>query len=112
MVDIIYQYVASLVGIFSLILVAKVVRSNRYINYVGQNTLIYFALHGKVYSVIQTVLKKAAAGFYGMVLSSTVASSIFCFILSLVLSVVLIIPAYIINNWFPFIMGRSREKRR
>lgn len=109
MVDIVYQYVASLIGIFTLILIAKVVKGNSYINYVGQNTLIYFALHGKVYSVIQTVLKKVAVGFYGMVLNSTVASSIFCFILSLVLSVILIIPAYIINRWFPFIVGRNKK---
>ena len=107
MLDIVYQYVASLVGIFTLILIAKKVKSNKYINYVGQNTLIYFALHGKVYSVIQTVLKRTAEGFYSAVLNNTVASSIFCLALSLILSVVLIIPAYIINRWFPFVMGRK-----
>lgn len=108
--DILYQYVASLVGILTLILIAKKIKSNRYINYVGQNTLIYFALHGKAYSIIQTVLKKGATEFYGMILNSMVASSIFCLILSFVLSVVLIIPAYIINRWFPFIVGRSKVK--
>lgn len=112
MVDIIYRYVASFIGIFTLIMITKTVKSNRYVNYVGQNTLIYFALHGKVYSVIQTVLKKVATGFYGMILNSTLASSIFCFALSLVLSVVLIIPAYIINRWLPFIVGRSKKKQR
>ncbi len=110
--DIIYQYIASFIGIVTLIMIAKKVKSNKYINYVGQNTLIYFALHGKVYSVIQTVLKKAAAGFYTAILNNTVVSSVFCFALSLVLSVVLIVPAYIINRWLPFIVGRSREKQR
>lgn len=112
MVDIIFKYVASFIGIFALIMIAKTVKSNKYINYVGQNTLIYFALHGKVYSVIQTVLRRTATGFYSAVLNNTVASSIFCLALSLILSVVLIIPAYIINRWFPFIVGRRKTTIR
>lgn len=107
LVDIVYRYVSEVVGIFTLILIAKVVKANKYINYVGQNTLIYFALHGKVYSIIQTLLKKFAAGFYTMILNSTFASSIFCLLLSLGLTVILIIPTYIINRWFPFVMGRK-----
>ena len=110
LIDVIYQYMASFVGIFTLIMIAKKVRSNKYVNYVGQNTLIYFALHGKVYSVIQTVLKKFATGFYTAVLNNTAVSSIFCLALSLVLSVILIMPAYIINRWLPFVVGRKREK--
>ena len=107
-VDILYRYLTSIVGIAMLVLIAKVVKANKYINYVGQNTLIYFALHGKVYSIIQTLLKKFAADFYSVVLNSMVVSSVFCLGLSLALSVILIIPAYIINRWFPFIVGRSK----
>jgi len=106
--DILYRYDISIVGIATLILIAKVVKANKYINYVGQNTLIYFALHGKVYSIIQTMLKKFAANFYSTVLNSVGISSFFCLGLSLALSVILIIPAYIINRWFPFIVGRSK----
>lgn len=114
-VDILYQYLTSIVGIATLILIAKVVKANKYINYVGQNTLIYFALHGKAYSIIQTLLKKFAVDFYSTVLNSVVTSSVFCLGLSLILSVILIVPAYIINRWFPFIVGRKSirtEKRK
>lgn len=107
-VDILYQYLTSIIGIAALILIAKVVRPNKYINYVGQNTLIYFALHGKAYSIIQTLLKKFAVVFYSAVLNSVAISSVFCLGLSLILSVILIIPAYIINRCFPFIVGRSK----
>ena len=98
-----------------MILIAKVVKANKYINYVGQNTLICFALHGKAYSIIQTLLKKFAVDFYSTVLNSVVISSVFCLGLSLILSVILIVPAYIINRWFPFIVGRKSiitEKRK
>lgn len=114
-VDILYQYLTSIIGIATLILIAKVVTPNKYINYVGQNTLIYFALHGKVYSIIQTLLKKFVGGFYAVVLNSVAISSVFCLMLSLILSVILIVPAYTINRWFPFIVGRKSitiEKRK
>ena len=51
--DILYHYLTVVVGIATLILIAKEIKANRYINYVGPNTLIYFALHGKALSVIQ-----------------------------------------------------------
>lgn len=50
--DILYRYLLSIVGVVELVAIAKVASTNKYINYVGQNTLIYFALHGKVYSII------------------------------------------------------------
>lgn len=108
-VDVIYGYVAALMGITAVVMMAKIVKTNYYINYVGQNTLIYFALHGKVYSVIQTVLKKMAGRAYAAILGNTVVSSVFALMFSLLLSVLLIIPAYIINRWIPFVMGRSRK---
>ena len=107
-VDIPYQYIVSFVGILTLVSIAKVVRTNPYINFVGQNTLIYFALHGKVYSVIQTLLKKFAADIYTAILGNTIASTFFCLLLSLVLSIVLIIPTYLINRYFPFVVGRKK----
>lgn len=109
LVDVVYDYMAAWIGITVVIMTAKTIKSNAYINYVGQNTLIYFALHGKAYSVIQTVLKKMAGGMYSAVLGNTVVSSVFALMFSLMLSVLLIVPARIINRWFPFVMGRSRK---
>ena len=108
MLNIGYDYFSSIFGIFTLIMISKTVKSNKYVNYVGQNTLIYFALHGKVYSLIQTVLRHVATEFYEMVINSTLASSLFCLVLSLLMSVILILPTYIINRWIPCIVGRNR----
>lgn len=109
-VDIMYQYIVSIVGIFTLILICKTVKTNKYINYVGQNTLIYFALHGKAYSVIQTLLYRFMRNLYIMILDNVVMSSIFCFVFALVLSVILMVPTYVINRWCPFIIGRKCSK--
>lgn len=105
--DILYDYILSFVGIVAVVMIAKKIPSNRYINYVGQNTLIYFALHGKAYSLIQAVLKRFAGGFYVAILANTVLSSVFALLFALLLSILLIIPALIINKWLPWIMGRK-----
>lgn len=110
MIDILYNYISAIIGITAVVMIAKKMPSNRYVNYVGQNTLIYFALHGKVYSVIQTVLKRFAGGLYAAILGNSVISSLFALAFTLLLSVILIIPAFIINKWFPFVVGRKKHK--
>lgn len=106
-IDIIYTYFCQIIGIVTIVMLSKIIKSNRYINYVGQNTLIYFALHGKVYSLIQVILKKFVGGIYSFILSNMFLSSLLAIMLSLLLSAILIIPAYIINRWLPFIIGRK-----
>ena len=110
-IDIFYQYLCQLMGIVCVISLAKVIKTNRYISYVGQNTLICFALHGKCYSLIQTILKRLASGVYAMILFNVALSSLFAIAFSLLLSVILIIPAYIINRCFPFLLGRKSRQR-
>jgi fucose 4-O-acetylase-like acetyltransferase len=104
-----YTYVCQLIGVAMVVAVSKGIKTNRYVSYVGQNTIIYFALHGKVYSIVQTMLKRFAGGFYSIVLANTAASSVFAGIFAIGLSVVLMIPAYIINRWLPFIIGREKS---
>lgn len=108
-IDILYDYILTLLGIIAIVMVSKRMKPNRYMSYVGQNTLIYFALHGKAYSLIQTALHMFVGG-YVVILGNTILSSLFAFFLTLVLSVLLIIPSYVINRWFPFILGRSKKR--
>lgn len=110
LLDVLYGYILSIIGTTAVVMIAKRVPSNRYINYVGQNTLIYFALHGKAYSLIQTVLRRVVGGLYAAILENIVLSSVFALLFALLLSVLLIIPTLIINKWFPFVMGRERAK--
>jgi fucose 4-O-acetylase-like acetyltransferase len=109
-ISIAYTYVCQLIGVAMVVAVSKGIKTNRYVSYVGQNTLIYFAFHGKVYSIVQTMLKRFAGDFYSIILANTAASSVFAGIFAIGLSVVLMIPAYIINRWLPFIVGRKNLK--
>ena len=106
-----WLYIVQMTGVLALVYVSKGIKSNRYISYVGQNTLIYFALHGKVYSVIQTMLHKFAENIYTAIMANVFVSSISAILFSLALSVILIVPAYIINRFFPFVVGKPYKKK-
>lgn len=106
------NYGSTLLGLVAVVTLCKRVSSNRYINYVGANTLVYFALHGKAYSVMQKLLAKLIPGLYARILANMWTSTAMCLALTALLSVVLIIPAYIINRWFPFLLGRKRKADR
>lgn len=102
-------FIVPILGILLVVSVSKVIKPNKYILYVGQNTLIYFALHGKVFGFVEVILRRFASGFYSAVLSNTLYSNIFAVIFAVALSFILLIPTYIINRWLPFIVGRRRK---
>lgn len=108
-IDMIYQYVRELTGVLLLVSICKVVKTNRYVSYVGQNTLIYFALHGKILNVIETMLQKIMPEMYSIIHGNVVSENIFVIAVALVMSVLLIIPAWIINKYFPFVLGRRKK---
>ena len=102
-------YIMPILGIMLTFAVSKAVPANRYMCYVGQNTLIYFALHGKVFSFVEGMLRRSASSLYSTVLSNAFTSNVFAVLFTFALSFVLIIPAYIINRWLPFTVGRRRK---
>lgn len=111
LIQLICNYITALIGITFVIMIAKIIKPCKYTEYIGQNTLICFAFHGKAYSLIQTILKKFAGSIYTQILSNTIISSLFALAFAIVLSVLMIIPAYIINKWFPFIIGRKKSNQ-
>ncbi len=103
-------YITPILGIMLTFAVSKAIPANRYMCYIGQNTLIYFALHGKVFSFVEGMLRRLAAPLYAAVLAkNTLASNVFAVVFTFLLSLVLIIPAYIINLWLPFVVGRRAK---
>ena len=106
--NILISYATSLLGCILIIGTSKKIPYNRYVAFIGQNTLIYFAFHGKCYSVLQTLANRFFHEQYQMVLSNELYSSLFAIALTFLLSLILIIPALIINKYFYFIIGRKK----
>lgn len=103
------SYVKSSIGIFMVILLCKKLKATRYISYVGANTIIFFAFHGKLYAVLEHILRSKASGFYSVCLNNVIYSSLFAIVLTFIMSIILIVPAYCINRWFPWVVGKSRK---
>lgn len=100
--------VTPLLGIFSIVSLSKLIPENQYLLYVGQNTLLYFAFHGKAYGVIEGICRRFLSEPYYAILSEKATSIIFAVLLSLAVSYILILPCYIVNRWFPFILGKKK----
>ena len=109
-ISVLLDYIKCILGVIVIIFICKHVRTNRYVSYVGANTLIFFALHGKLFAVIEHILSSRLSGVYSLFLSNVLASSLLAILLTLFMSVVLIIPSYFINLWFPWAVGRKRKK--
>lgn len=107
--NLLFNYASRFAGIIFVVSLCKVMRSNRYISYVGANTLVYFAFHGKVYTVIQKALETKCGHFYNLCLSNTLTSGMVAILIAFMMSIILIIPAYIINRWLPWMIGRTAD---
>lgn len=108
--DIFYTYLCQIVGILLVVAVSKRIRAGAYMKYIGQNTLICFALHGKMYSALQTLLRKTGS-MYETILADMWMSTAFSMAFALLISVLLIFPIYVINRYTPFIVGRGRSSK-
>lgn len=119
-------------GLISLVMFSKLIKPNKFILYVGANTLIYYVLHIEVANFIlhlptrilngwemgdsYTTLSIISDYFLDRVFSDnyTVYSilwniSYFIVFISnaLLTMAVLIVPSYLINNFAPFLMGKK-----
>jgi len=95
----------------AIVSLSKTIKSNRYIQFVGSNTLIYFALHGKVYAVLEKVLAKVGGDYYVMCLDNPLYASVMALIITFTISIILIIPTSIINKYLPWMVGRRKNHR-
>ena len=110
-ISIVYLYLCEIIGVAVIVGLSKEIKSKWFVRYIGQNTLICFALHGKVYSLIQVILKLLTPSLYTTILNHIVLSSIFAIALTVIVMIVLLLPIYVINKWFPFIIGRQNANK-
>ena len=68
-----------------------------------------FALHGKLLAFAEGVLKRIMPQLYTLLASNTFLSFAYSLALALAISFVVIIPIYIVNRWFPFLIGKPRR---
>lgn len=104
-----YEFISQLCGCVTIISFTKLIKTNKYFSYIGQNTIICFAFHGKIISLGQTIFKKLLSKLYIHILNNVIFSSVFAICFTVGMSIILILPIYLINKWFPWLLGRPKR---
>lgn len=84
----------------------KFIDSNRFLQFVGRNTLVFFAFHKKFQRIFEVIVKKAnisltGGNSYWLVFACLAFQCIFLCLFSI-----------IINKYFPFLLGKKVNKNR
>lgn len=109
-VGIFIKYLKSFIGVAVLLLLCKRIKPNKYILYVGSNTILFFCLHGKLYAFLEHFFSIRMPNFYNFCLNNVFYSSILAITITFIMSFILIVPAGIINSCFPWVIGRKKSK--
>ena len=91
----------SSLGLLVVTYISKKCRSH-FIEFVGANTLLYFAIHAKVLALIQRVIY-SLVGFPSV---SMLGGGIVILVTLLVASV-LVVPALFVNKYLPWVLGKN-----
>lgn len=104
---IITEYIVVVLSIAVVVAWCKVVKKNKYVMFIGRNTLIYFGLHTFVYRLLEKIMYRMV--WYHNVLSYELLSIVVSIVLTVVVSIILIIPTIIIERYFPWMIGRKNK---
>lgn len=98
----------TVLGIFIMVYVSKLlpIGNNRFILFVGSNSLLYFCFHGKVLSFLDMLMQKFIYSHHifehSVMMDIAVRLS-----LTIVDALIVIIPVLIVNRWMPFLTGKG-----
>lgn len=97
-------------GLFLMVGISKRISlvNNRFLLFVGANTLFFFAFHGKVYAVLQTLVGKIFAMGYAD--HNLITDDLIGFIITIADAVILIPFALLVNKCAPWLLGRKLNK--
>lgn len=94
-------------GVAFIMLLSKLTPQFKFIQYIGKNTLFYFAFHGKVQSLLFWLFGKI--GIITLFANCTYISSI-CIVF--VNALILVIPCMLFELILPFTVGKRYDKER
>ena len=75
--------------------------NNKFILFVGQNTLFYFAFHGKVQSIMHALADRLS------IEHTPLTNDVLGIAITICIAAILILPAYIVSRYLPWMLGRG-----
>jgi acyltransferase len=96
-------YLAAISGLLVIVLISKKMKRNFVMQYLGRNSLVIFGVNPFILAVIRRLIILPP----GMPTIMSILIGVGYTIVTLLISVPII---YIINNYFPFILGKRKMK--
>ena len=97
-------------GVMFLLTVSKMIKPTKWINFIGQNTLSYFALHRKLVTLWEVAWKKINRSLFEKIYANNMLSTVYSIAFSVFACMVLVIPIVLINKYLPELAGKERKK--
>lgn len=98
--------VVTVIGVTLCVQIAKRwLNNSRFLIFVGANTLFYFAFHGKVYSLLQTIIGKVLP-MVGVERGTTI-DIVLGVTVMLADALILILPAMLVNRYAAWLLGKG-----
>jgi len=107
--DFIIDHFRHLIAILMIVSISKRIKTNKYISYIGSNTLIYFFIHNKVVTLFEYLFEHLFKNVYLTILNNNILAVIYCLLSTIIISFALLIPTYIINKYLPFTIGKDKK---
>lgn len=103
---IIDSLIITIIGLTLCVYISKrFLQNNKFLLFVGSNTLFYFAFHGKIFAVLQVILKKILPTY--IIGQNHLSDFGIAICIVLLDAIILIIPMMIVNKYFPQILGKG-----
>lgn len=100
-------YIAAINGMSFLYLICKKIKKCNWLEFLGKNSLIIMCIHDPIKRIVIKVVS-IISKIPTDVLRNSIIGSFICLV---VLMPILILAIYIINNYLPFIIGRSKIQK-
>jgi fucose 4-O-acetylase-like acetyltransferase len=100
-------YLSALSGIGAFVILVKGMKKNKSLQFIGENSLIYLALHQKIVFVLfNLVIQNSLLNSEKLLGIPMIKGSLYTLMAALI-----IVPAvYSINHYFPFMLGKSKKR--
>ena len=105
-----FQHLCALLSLAALISLSKLLPSNAFVRTIGQNTILYYGLHGKAESLVQHLLVRVWPAIGALRRTDLPQSAAVAVALALVIGLLLLPVIAFIRRYLPFLAGKSRPR--
>ena len=108
---VLFLYGCAMLGIVTLIAMGKSLPSNAFVGFVGQNTILYYGLHGKAESAVQHLLFRLWPGAGEYSFREVPPAYLLAVGTALLVALLLVPVVWLILRYVPILAGKTTRKK-